>query len=152
MANFCSNCGSPLPPNANACPVCGHPCSDLYQNNNYQQQYYDDTSYRNQPLYAQPGTRQPDYGPQYVVIHESIPRSNRPGNVGFVLGLLGMILCWIPVVGGILLLLGFIFSMIGVFRVPKGKAIAGLVLSAVGIFTLIILYSFSMELLSAIFY
>ena len=54
---------------------------------------------------------------------------NEWGNRIYVL--LGLIFCWVPVVDWILWILGLIFSFIGVFRKPKGLAIAGLVISCI---------------------
>ena len=62
---------------------------------------------------------------------------NGIGTAGFVLALIGLILCWIPILDWILWLLGVIFSFIGVFRAPRGLAIAGLVISFIGIIILI---------------
>lgn len=59
-------------------------------------------------------------------------KKNGAGTAGFVLGLTGLILCWVPVLDIILLLLGFIFSFIGLFRNPRGLAIAGFLLSIIG--------------------
>lgn len=67
--------------------------------------------------------------PQMIVVEKQ--SGNGLGTAGFVLALIGLLLCWVPVVNAILWLLGFIFSMIGVFRPRKGLAIAGLVLSGV---------------------
>lgn len=64
-------------------------------------------------------------------------KSNGIGTAGFVLALLGVILCWIPVLNWILWLLGLIFSFIGVFKKPKGLAITGLVLSFISIIVII---------------
>lgn len=68
-----------------------------------------------------------------VIVQNSERRSNGLGTAGFVLALLGLILCWIPVLDWILWFLGALFSFIGVFRAPRGLAIAGLVLSFIGI-------------------
>ena len=64
-------------------------------------------------------------------------KSNGIGIAGFVLALLGVLLFWIPVLNWILWLLGLIFSFIGVFKQPKGLAIAGLVLSFISIIIII---------------
>lgn len=61
------------------------------------------------------------------------------GVAGFVLALLGLFLGWVPVLGWILWVLGLIFSVIGVFRTPKGLAIAGLIITFIGLIVLIIL-------------
>lgn len=67
---------------------------------------------------------------QTIVVEK---KGNGLGTTGFVLALLGLIFCWVPVVNWILWILGVIFSFIGVFRKPKGLAITGLVLSFIGV-------------------
>ena len=76
-------------------------------------------------------------------------RSNCLGTAGFVLSLIGFVfailflvmpywgLVFIPVVV-ILLVLGFVFSSIGLFRSPKGLAITGFIISLLGIIGLFI--------------
>lgn len=88
------------------------------------------------PKYNQPGG---PYQPQQIIINQPERRGNGLGTAGFVLALLGIVLCWIPVFGWILWILGLIFSAVGVFRQPRGLAIAGLVLSLLGLITLIAL-------------
>lgn len=69
----------------------------------------------------------------HVVVHEQQPKktSNSFGNAGFTLSLLSILLFWLPFADIVFLLLGFIFSIIGLFRAPRGLAIAGLVLAIV---------------------
>ena len=68
--------------------------------------------------------------------------SNGLGTTGFVLGLIGLLFSFIPVIGVIawpLVILGIIFSAIGISKASKGRAtnkglaIAGLVVSIIGI-------------------
>lgn len=68
--------------------------------------------------------------------------SNGLGTAGFVLGLIGLVFSFIPVIGLVawpLVILGIIFSAIGVGRAAKGRAtnkglaIAGLVVSVIGL-------------------
>ncbi len=61
---------------------------------------------------------------------------NGMGTAGFVLSLLALVLCWIPVVDVILFLLGLAFSIVGVSlkNRKKGLAIAGLAISVVVLF------------------
>ncbi len=77
--------------------------------------------------------------PTTVIINNQQPKKNGLGTAGFVLALLGLIFCWVPVLNWILWILGVIFSIIGVFRTPKGLSIAGLVISFIGLIVLIIL-------------
>lgn len=58
--------------------------------------------------------------------------SNGMGVAGFVLALISFFISWIPIIGWITWLLGFIFSFVGLFRSPRGFAIAGLVISLFG--------------------
>lgn len=56
-------------------------------------------------------------------------KGNGMGVAGFVLALLGLIFCWVPILDWILWILGLIFSIIGMFKPKKGLAIAGLIIS-----------------------
>ena len=64
---------------------------------------------------------------------------NGIGTAGFVLALLGIFLAWIPVAGFIIWILGAIFSLIGIFRRPRGLAIAGAAISFSGIIILLLM-------------
>ena len=72
------------------------------------------------------------------VIQQAPTASNAMGTAGFNIALVTIFLFWIPVLGWILWLLGLIFSGIGVTRQPKGLAIAGLVISLIGLILLIV--------------
>ena len=74
---------------------------------------------------------------QQIIINQSEKRGNGLGTTGFVLALLGLVFCWVPVLNWILWILGLVFSAIGVFRAPRGLAITGLVLSFIGVILLI---------------
>ncbi len=78
---------------------------------------------------------QPQAQPQQIIINQQAPapQKNGLGVAGFVLALLGLIFCWVPVLNWILWILGLIFSIIGMFKRPKGLAIAGLVISCIGL-------------------
>ena len=57
------------------------------------------------------------------------PQKNSLGTAGFVLSLVALVVGWFPVVGWIVWFLGAIFSTIGIFRKPRGLAIAGACIS-----------------------
>lgn len=68
--------------------------------------------------------------------------SNGLGTAGFVIGLIGLVLSFIPLIGVVawpLVILGVIFSAVGVAKASKGRAtnkglaIAGLVVSVIGL-------------------
>ena len=81
-------------------------------------------------------------GGQQIIINQ-LPqsKSNGVGTAGFVLAIIALCLSWIPVVGwiigGILWILGLVLSFAGVFKKPRGLAIAGLVISSIEIILLI---------------
>ena len=68
--------------------------------------------------------------------------TNWMGIAGFILALMALILFWMPIVGKILWVLGWIFSYLGIYVRPKGLAIAGVTLSFVTLTTLTILLHF----------
>ena len=64
---------------------------------------------------------------------EEVKKKNGIGTAGFILALIGLIFCWVPVLDYILWFLGLLFSFIGVFKKPRGLSIAGLIISCIGI-------------------
>ncbi len=74
---------------------------------------------------------------QQTIYVNTEKKSNGMGTAGFVIALLAFVFCWVPVLDFILWFLGAVFSFIGVFKNPKGLAIAGLVISFIGIFVII---------------
>lgn len=80
---------------------------------------------------------QPAQQTQVFIQQQEQKPSNGLGTTGFVLSLLAIFLCWVPVLSWILWILGLIFSFIGVFKRPRGLAITGLILSLLGLILLI---------------
>ena len=54
--------------------------------------------------------------------------------------ILSLVFCWVPFLDLLFWFLGFLFSFIGVFKRPKGVAIAGLVISVISLVTIICLW------------
>ena len=97
---------------------------------------YQDPRFR-QPLYQ---GMDPRYGygmpPQGRQWQEPLPQreqTNGMGIAGFVLSAMASLGCGVAYVSGPLWLLGLVFSIIGLNRKPRGLAIAGLIISLVGI-------------------
>lgn len=73
-------------------------------------------------------------GEQPIIIQQSqASKTNSKGVIGFVCSLLTIILCWVPLLGILLGIISFIFSILGLSKEPKGLAIAGLIISIVAI-------------------
>ncbi|MDM1045475.1 hypothetical protein HX004_11910 [Myroides sp. 1354] len=64
---------------------------------------------------------------------------NNMGLTGFILSIVAIVLCWVPLVGWLCWLVGLILSIVGLFRRPKGFAIAGLVISLLGFIVMFLL-------------
>ena len=82
-----------------------------------------------------------------TIIVKGVPRSNGVGTAGFVLSLITLFLGWFPVAGWVLWFMGALLSFIGVFKAPRGLAIAGLIISFVGV---IIIVTFTGLVLAAL--
>lgn len=67
-----------------------------------------------------------------------VKATNGIGVAGFVLALVALFVSWIPFVGWVVWILGLILSTVGVFRKPKGLAIAGLVISLLDLILLLV--------------
>jgi hypothetical protein len=74
----------------------------------------------------------------FIINQPEAKKSNGIGIAGFVLAIIALFLSWVPALGWVLWVLGLIFSFVGVFRQPKGLAIAGLVISCIALIVLII--------------
>jgi hypothetical protein len=77
---------------------------------------------------------------QTIIVNQQEKKSNGVGTAGFVLALIALFLGWVPVLGWIIWVLGLILSFVGVFKTPKGMAIAGLVISLIGIILLLTVF------------
>lgn len=76
--------------------------------------------------------------PNQTIIINQKAKGNGVGTAGFVLALIAVVLFWVPVLSWIMWLLGLILSAVGVTKQPKGLAIAGLVISLVGLLLMLL--------------
>lgn len=81
---------------------------------------------------------QPPYGQQYNPYGQPVNRGGTDGMaiVGLVLGIVGLVFCWIPYIGyitPILCIVGIVLSSIALKNRHSGIAIAGLVCSIIGL-------------------
>lgn len=85
----------------------------------------------------------------YVNVPEK-SNSNGLGVAGFVLALIGLFIGWVPALGWIIWLLGAIFSFAGLFKQPRGLAIAGFVISFIDLLILLLVFGAGLSLLGAL--
>ena len=120
----CPYCGEEVPETATKCMYC--------------------TAWLNeeQPPVQPPVTPiQPSAQPQAAAAQpQPVSRKNGISTAGLVLSIVGLALCWVPGVNLVLWFLGFLFSFIGIFKRPKGKAIAGLIISAISLVVILLVY------------
>ena len=164
---FCSNCGSPAPnkaapaspvaaaapapapapaPQATVQPI-AQPYAQPMAQPGYQQPVYQQPSYQ-APTYQQPvQTIQPIYQPVYqqpVIITpiDNRKRVNGAATAGLILGIVNVCISWLPLFNTLPAILGLVFSIIGLTKKDaggKGRAIAGLIMSSVGLLIVILI-------------
>lgn len=136
---YCRYCGSKILPNSSFCSTCGKPLGNIEVPDaqvNTPPTQYSSIRPEAQPVYA---SQQPQQANQTTVIVNE-RKSNGIGTAGFIFAILGLLLCWLPVVDIILWFLGFLFSFIGTFKSPRGLAITGLILSSIDILIIIAIF------------
>ena len=75
-----------------------------------------------------------------------VNKSNGAATAGFVLAIIALFLGWVPVLGWLLWVLGLIFSSVGIAQASnvdgagKGLAIAGLIISFIGVIFLLVVF------------
>lgn len=120
----CPYCGEEIRQDAKKCKHCG--------------EWLDESARQNQSVNSEHVIIEKPSSPQQnIVIQQEVKKSNGVGTAGFILSLLGLIFSWAPVAGWIIWFLGFLFSFIGLFKSPRGMAIAGFIISLIDIIILI---------------
>lgn len=123
---FCPKCGTENPDGAQFCASCGNSAGAAIIERDAVPA----------AASAAPGTTQ-----VVNVQMQGMVQKNGLGTAGFVLALIGVFTSWVPVLGWVVWLLGAVLSVIGVFRVPRGLAIAGTVLSFIDLILLLAVVS-----------
>ena len=98
----------------------------------------------NQTFQQTPSNLSSSISPQTIIIRQEEKSTNGIGTAGFVMSLIAIFLGWIPVIGWIIWILGLVLSFVGIFKKPKGMAIAGLVISLIGIIMLVFVFGILM--------
>lgn len=90
-----------------------------------------------EPIHEMPQSPQADHN-QTIIIQQPPRQSNGTGTAGFILALISLVLSWVPGVGWIVWFLGLLLSFIGMFRTPRGLAIAGFLISIIDLIILLV--------------
>ena len=101
----------------------------VYHQQPYQQSYQQSYQQPAKPVYQNPV--RPTYE-QYDQVDQP-RRHNGLGTAGFILSLLALVFCWVPILNIILLFLGLVFSIVGLClkNRRKGLAVSGLVIAII---------------------
>lgn len=121
---FCAKCGKEMDDNAKFCPSCGAGTSG--------------ETVSEQP--AQPAQQVPYSQPAAAVTAEP-GQSSGVGIGALICGIIGLVLCWVPIVGLILSIVAVVLGGKGKRTLPEGKkgmALAGFILGIIGLIISII--------------
>ena len=132
---FCSKCGKQIEDSSKFCVFCGTRFADVPQQQSPPQ--YQQANMNDSGLVSEYQTQQQPRG-QTIIVNSQ--ESNGVGVAGFVLAIIALFLGCIPVLGWILWFLGLLLSFIGVFKEPRGLAIAGLIVSLIGIILILTIF------------
>ena len=139
----CQKCGAEFGANNMFCGKCGW---SVGSNTADDQLQSSQQPYMPQQQYDNPNNR------NVYVTQNVVHKGNGCGTAGFVLALLGLFLGWIPYFGWIMWLLGAILSFVGLFKAPRGLAIAGFIISFISIIIIIaVLYMFGIGVMSFLY-
>lgn len=73
-----------------------------------------------------------------TTIYQTVQK-NGIGVAGFVMSITGLVLCWVPIIKWMLLIPALLLSFIGIFKKPWALAIVGSIVSALTIFTILLI-------------
>ena len=149
--NFCKYCGKELQPGAAFCSSCGKPQGNVPVQQPTGQMMQQPVIQPYIVSTCQPPQTAPISTNNTTTVVVEGGSSNSMGTAGFIIALLGLVFCWVPIGNLILWFLGLIFSLIGLFKSPRGMAIAGLVLSLIIILIIISIWGTIFNALDAIF-
>lgn len=146
---FCPQCGSSIQDGASFCPKCGASLAGAPAAQAAPQQ----PQVQQPQAYAAPQQPQPQAAPQQpggyaqpsgqygtptvVNVMPPVKQTNGVGTAGFVIALVDIFIGWVPVLGWVLWLVGLVLSLIGLGKQPRGLAIAGTILSLLGLILII---------------
>lgn len=118
--------------NANDGSYSAQPFTDYPAQSNLE--YPPSSAYPQQQANYPPTYSQSMYPPLQMGYMPQASRDNGPGIASLVLGILSIIFCWLPLGGLVMAIVGLILANMGMKRLEgRGLAIAGLVLSIIGV-------------------
>lgn len=149
----CPECGTSYDNTLKECPNCGCPAEITVQETTVTTVPHD--IIRPVPLMQPVPFMQPAPQPTpNIVVNTTtvdVPQNNAAGIVGFIFALLGLLLSWAPGANFVVWIIGFLASLIGLFKKPRGLAITGLLLSLIDVILIVVFASAIASLVNRIF-
>lgn len=135
---FCKHCGAEIAEDVKFCPSCGG--SQLPAAKPVQQPILQPIQQPIQQPYMGQGNTNTTTQTNTTTVVVNERGSNGLGTAGFVFSILAFFVCWVPILDFVIWFLGALFSFLGLFKRPRGLAIAGFILSFIGIIILITVF------------
>jgi thiol:disulfide interchange protein len=127
---FCAKCGKEMEDNTKFCPSCGAEASG---------ETTSEQPAAEQPATEQPAAEQPAAATAQPATGSAPVETGQTSGVAvgaLVCGILGLVLCWVPVVGLILAIVATVLGGKGRKTLPEGKkgmALAGFIIGIIGL-------------------
>jgi hypothetical protein len=110
------------------CPYCGEEVSLKALKCKHCGEWLDETPYREESV-SQP----------QVIVKQIERKTNGIGTAGFVISLVCTCLSWLPGVNLVLWFIGLLLSFVGMFKRPRGLAIAGFIISIIDFILIVVI-------------